>query len=76
MSYVEKLEELQRLRAEVRRLERQAEAEGKAMQPLTEQDERAMLGMQARADSAYVAANRRAPPPACATSVRNNTNGG
>jgi hypothetical protein len=33
------------------------------MRPLTEADERAMLGMQARADSAYQVANRRAPPP-------------
>ena len=33
------------------------------MQPLTEQDERDMLAIQARADSAYIAADRRAPPP-------------
>ena len=35
-TYAEKLEELQRMRAEVRRLERVAEAEAKRMQLLTE----------------------------------------
>jgi hypothetical protein len=39
-TYEEKLQELQRLRAEVRRLERQAEAEAKRMQPLSEAAER------------------------------------
>jgi hypothetical protein len=63
MSYAEKLEELQRLRSEVRRLERLAETEAKNMRPLTESDERAMLAMQSRADEAYQAAGRRAPPP-------------
>jgi hypothetical protein len=63
MSYANKLEELQRLRAEVRRLEQLAEHEARAMQPLTEQDERQMAAVQARADSAYQAAGRRAPPP-------------
>ena len=62
-TYTEKLEELQRLRAEVRRLERAAENEAKRMQPLTEADERHMTDMQARADEAYSAAGRRAPPP-------------
>ena len=62
-TYAEKLEQLQRMRAEVRRLERVAEAEARAMRPLTEADERAMSDMQVRADSAYMAANRRAPPP-------------
>jgi hypothetical protein len=33
------------------------------MQPLTEQDERQMATLQSRADSAYQAAGRRAPPP-------------
>jgi hypothetical protein len=63
MSYADKLEELQRLRAEVRRLERQAETEAKRMSPITEADERTMLSMQSRADEAYTAAGRRAPPP-------------
>jgi hypothetical protein len=62
-TYAEKLEELQRLRSEVRRLERLAETEAKRMQPLTEADERSMSSMQARADAAYQAAGRRAPPP-------------
>ena len=62
-TYAEKLEELQRLRAEVRRLERVAEVEAKRMQPLTESDERTMSAMQAHADSAYSSAERRAPPP-------------
>ena len=63
MSYAEKVEQLQKLRAEVRRLERLAEAEAKRMGPLTEADERRMTEMQARADEAYTAAGRRAPPP-------------
>ena len=63
MSYADKLEELQRLRAEVRRLERQAETEARRMQPLTEQDERQMYADQATFDSAYVGAGRKAPPP-------------
>jgi hypothetical protein len=62
-TYEEKLQELQRLRSEVRRLERAAEAEAKSMQPLTEADERRMTDMQTRADSVYMAASRRAPPP-------------
>ena len=62
-TYAEKLEELQRLRSEVRRLERAAEAEAKRMQPLTEADERAMTAMQSRADSAYQSTGRRSPPP-------------
>src|ERR1700677_2178085 len=63
MSYSDKLEELHRLRAEVRRLERQAEAEAKAMSPLTEDDERRMYADQAVFDQAYVGAGRRASPP-------------
>jgi hypothetical protein len=63
LSYSEKLEEIQRRRAELRTLERQAEAEAKAMRPLTEADEHQMRDMQSRADEAYRAANRRAPPP-------------
>jgi hypothetical protein len=63
MSYANKLEELQRLRAEVRRLEQLAEREAKSMRPLTLDDEKAMASMQARADEAYTAAGRRAPPP-------------
>ena len=62
MSYADKLEELQRLRAEVRRLECQAETEAKRMSPITEADERSMLSMQSRAGEAYTAAGRRAPP--------------
>jgi hypothetical protein len=38
MSYADRLEELQRLRGEVRRLERQAEDEAMRMRPLTEAD--------------------------------------
>src|ERR1700722_9174172 len=63
MSYANKLEELQRLRAEVRLLEQLAEREAKNMRPLTLEDEKAMSSMQARADEAYSAAGRRAPPP-------------
>jgi hypothetical protein len=63
MSYANILEEIQRRRAEVRRLEQLAEREARAMQPLTEQDERQMATLQSRADSAYQAAGRRAPPP-------------
>jgi hypothetical protein len=62
-TYADKLEELQRLKAEVRRLERQAETEAKRMRPITELDERQMTSMQARADEAYQAAGRRAPAP-------------
>lgn len=62
-TYAEKLEELQRLRAEVRRLERTAEAEARRMQPLSEADERQMYADQATFDPAYIAANRKAPPP-------------
>jgi len=62
-TYAEKLEELQRLRSEVRRLERQAETEAKRMQPLTEHDERQMYADQATFDQAYMGANRKAPPP-------------
>jgi hypothetical protein len=47
MSYAEKLEELQRLRAEVRRLEQLAEREAKSMRPITIDDERQMSSMQA-----------------------------
>ena len=63
MSYAEKVEELQKLRAEVRRLERLAEAEAKRMGPLTEADERRMIADQAEFDPSYGAAGRRAPPP-------------
>ena len=63
MSYADKLEELQRLRSEVRRLERHAEDEAKRMRPLTLDDEKAMASMQSRADDAFQAAGRRAPPP-------------
>jgi hypothetical protein len=62
-TYAEKLEQLQHMRAELRNLERQAESEAKRMQPLTVDDERHMVEMQARADGAYMAANRKAPPP-------------
>jgi hypothetical protein len=63
MSYSDKLAELQQKRAELRRLERQAETEARRMSPLTEADERAMSSMQSRADEAYQVAGRRAPPP-------------
>jgi hypothetical protein len=63
VSYRDKLEELQRLRAEVRRLERQAEAEAKSMSPLTIDDEHRMVAMQSRADSVYRGAGR-LPAPA------------
>jgi hypothetical protein len=62
-TYADKLEELQRLKAEVRRLEHQAEIEAKRMQPLTEHDERVMYADQATFDEAYMGANRKAPPP-------------
>ena len=63
MSYSDKLEELHRLRAEVRRLERQAEAEAKAMSPLTIDDEHRMVAAQSRADALYRGAGR-LPAPA------------
>jgi hypothetical protein len=63
MSYSEKLEELHRLRAEVRRLERQAEAEAKSMSPLTIDDEHRMVAAQSRADALYRGAGR-LPAPA------------
>ena len=64
MSYSDKLEELHRLRAEVRRLERLAEAEAKSMSPLTLDDETRMMAAHARADSLYRSAGRLpAPPP-------------
>jgi hypothetical protein len=63
MSYSDKLEELQRLRAEVRRLERQAEAEARAMSPLTLDDEHKMVQMQSRADALYRGAGRLPAPP-------------
>jgi hypothetical protein len=63
MSYADKLARLQEMRRELRALEQSAEAEAKSMRPLTADDERRMLGMQTRADDAYQAANRRAPPP-------------
>jgi hypothetical protein len=45
MSYANRLEELQRLRAEVRRLEQLAEREAKSMRPLTLDDEKAMASI-------------------------------
>jgi hypothetical protein len=63
MSYSDKLAKLQELRAEVRRLERQAEAEAKSLSPLSEDQERRMYADQADFDPAYVSAGRRAPPP-------------
>jgi hypothetical protein len=62
VSYADKLEELQRLRTEVRRLERLAEAEAKRMQPLTEHQERQMYADQSTFDQAYMVAGRKAPP--------------
>jgi hypothetical protein len=63
MSYSDKLEEIQRRRAELRALERLAESEARNMSPITEDDERRMYADQAVFDQAYVAAGRRAPPP-------------
>jgi hypothetical protein len=63
MSYSDKLSQLQELRTKVRQLEAAAEREARAMQPLTEHDERQMMSFQARADEAYSVAGRRAPPP-------------
>jgi hypothetical protein len=63
VSYSEKLEELHRLRSEVRRLERQAEAEAKSMSPLTIDDEHRMVAAQSRADALYRGAGR-LPAPA------------
>jgi hypothetical protein len=62
-SYSDKLAELSRLRNEVRRLEASADAEAKAMQPLTLDQENEMRNTQARMDEYYRAANRSAPPP-------------
>jgi hypothetical protein len=63
MSYSDKLEELHRLRAEVRRLERHAEAEARAMAPLTIDDQYRMVAAQSRADALYRGAGR-LPAPA------------
>jgi hypothetical protein len=63
MSYAEQLERLQAMRAQTRALEKQLEREARAMQPITEQDERRMYADQVAFDPAYQAANRRAPPP-------------
>jgi hypothetical protein len=63
MSYQEQLERLQALRAQTRALEQQVERQARSMSPLTEADERSMQAMQAKADAAYMEANRRAPPP-------------
>jgi len=62
-TYSEKLEQLQRLRNEVRRLEAATETQAKSMSPLTESDEARMRNDQALYDLAYIAANRKAPPP-------------
>jgi hypothetical protein len=64
LSYSEKLEELHRLRSEVRRLERQAEAEAKSMSPLTIDDEHRMVAAQSRADTLYRGAGRLPAPAA------------
>ena len=50
------------LRRELRRLEESISRRAER-RPITEQDERHMADMQGRADSAYTAAGRRAPPP-------------
>ena len=63
MSTIETGVRIRDLRNELRKLEAQSAAEMALIQPLTEADERRMTDMQARADSAYIAANRRAPPP-------------
>jgi hypothetical protein len=62
VSYADKLEELHRLRAEVRRLERQAEVEAKAMTPLSIDDEHRMVAAHSRADALYRGAGRLPAP--------------
>jgi hypothetical protein len=62
MSYADQLAKIQEKRAELRALEAAAEREAKAMRPITEAEERRCLELQSRADSAYQAAGRRAPP--------------
>jgi hypothetical protein len=62
-TYSENLAEIQRLRNELRSRERQAEAEAKRMQPLSEAQERQMYADQATFDQAYMAAGRKAQPP-------------
>jgi len=62
-TYSEKLEELQRLRNEVRALEKAAERQAVANQPIGEDQERRMYADQAVYDPAYVACGRKAPPP-------------
>ena len=60
MSYSQKLEELQRLRAELRRLEQAAEREARAMQPAHRAGQRGRWQRyEARVNSAYQAAGRR-----------------
>jgi hypothetical protein len=63
MSYQDQMALLQEKRRELRALEAQAEGTARAMQPLTENDERQMYADQATFDQAYMGANRKAPPP-------------
>jgi hypothetical protein len=63
MTYAEQLEQLQRKRAELRQLERDAEREAMRMRPLSETDERQMLASQARVDAVYMDVGLRAPSP-------------
>ena len=62
MAYADTLTKIQEMRRALREAERQAEAEAKRMQPLTESDERQMFADQVRADTVYMSANRKAPP--------------
>jgi hypothetical protein len=53
---------LRDIKAELRRLEESVQRRAERA-PTSLEDERAMAEMQSRADAAYTAANRRAPPP-------------
>jgi hypothetical protein len=62
VSYEEQMALLQQKRRELRALEAQAERTAKSMQPITEQDERNLMELQARADEVYRAAGRIGAP--------------
>jgi hypothetical protein len=62
MSYQDQMALLQEKRRELRALEAQAERTAKNMRPLTEQDERELMELRARADETYRAAGRIGAP--------------
>ena len=62
-TYDEKLRELERLKAEYRKLSAQIERDARNAQPVLEDEERRMYADQARYDEGYIACGRKAPPP-------------